>query len=457
MIRFYAPEYRSQLKHLLGLLWPVIVTELAMFGMNFFDASMSGQAGPVELAGTAIAGNLWMPLRAGLGSALMAGSPIVAQLIGAGKKENIPKVIQQGLFLALFFALFVTVIFVAGAPFFYDYLELDPAVHHVAYWYGIGVVFGILPFFLVGPLRVLIDTLGHTDITMKNFLLTLPVNCILNYVFIFGFGPVPAYGGIGAGIATGITYWILFFSFVYCTVKLPGLKEYDVLHQIRFSAVHFWEYVHIGVPVGFGAFLECGVFALTSFLIARFGTIYIAADMAATNFCTIVYMIPASVSTATTILVGIEVGARRFAEAHRYTVLAVQLSFAVALVYTCIEMFCIDWIAVIYTQDAVVAATIVAFMRYGIIWQYFDAINSPLQGVLRGYKDVKAAFVISVFCFWMICMPYGVISDFIFDRDAFCYWEGINISLFVSSIITFWRTNYVEKRCREGDKVKNFQ
>ena len=130
MIRFYAPEYREKVKHLLGLLLPVIATELAMFGMNFFDASMSGQAGPVELAGTAMAGNVWMPLRAGMGTALMAGMPIVAQLIGAKKMEEIPKVIQQGLFLAVFFALVVILLLAFGAPFFYDYLNLESDVKH---------------------------------------------------------------------------------------------------------------------------------------------------------------------------------------------------------------------------------------------------------------------------------------------------------------------------------------
>lgn len=453
MIKFYAPEYRGKVKRLLGLLLPVIATELAMFGMNFFDASMSGQAGPVELAGTAMAGNLWMPLRAGFGSALMAGSPIVAQLIGAKKKEEIPKVIQQGLFLAGIFFVVVLGIFIFVAPFFYDYLRLDANVRHVAYWYGIAVCCGILPFFLVGPLRVLVDTTGHTDITMKNFLLALPINAVLNYIFIFGWGPIPAYGGIGAGIATGITYWTLFFLFVYCVIALPGLKEYGILRQIRLSVSHLKEYINIGVPIGFGAFMECGVFALTAFLIAKFGTVFIAADMAATNFCTIIYMIPLSIGTASTIVIGIEVGARRLEDAHCYAVLALQMSFAAALVYTALESVSFQWIAAIYTTDAVVTATIVEFMGYGLIWQYFDAVGSPLQGILRGYKDVKFPFYISVFAFWMVCLPYGMVCDYLFHRQAFCYWEGINISLCLSSCLLYWRLRIVEKK--EHNKMCN--
>lgn len=445
MIKFYSKENREKVRRLLDLLLPVIGTELAMFGMNFFDASMSGQAGAAELAGTAMAGNIWMPLRAGMGTALMAGTPIVSQLLGANKREEIPKVIQQGLFLSFFFAFIVIAILAFAAPYFYDYLYLSDDVKHVAIWYGISVGAGVLPFFLAGPLRYLIDSLGYTALTMKIFFMALIVNIFLNYIFIFGWGFVPAYGGIGAGIATGLTYWILFFFFVFCVLFLPKLKEMHIFEHFGFSAKHFFEYLRIGLPMGIGVFLECGVFALTSFLIAKFGTIYIAADMAATNFCTVIYMIPCSISLASTIVIGFEVGAKRFADAHLYSIITLQISFLMALVYIALEMFFIDYVALIYTTDILVANTIVMFMHYGIIWQYFDAVNAPLQGILRGYKDVKFPTLISVVTFWMVCLPYGLFCDYFLNRDAYCYWEGINISLLLSATILFYRLKYIEK------------
>ena len=446
MIRFYAQEYREKVKQLLDLLLPVIATEIAMFGMNFFDASMSGQAGAVELAGTAMAGNFWMPLRAGLGGALMAATPIIAQLIGAKRKHEIPRIVQQGFFLAILFAAIVLCFFIFGVPFFYDYLGLEASVRHVAYWYGISIGAGLLPFFLVGPLRALVDSLGHTEITMKIFLLALPINVVLNYIFIFGVGPIPAFGGIGAGIATAITYWILFFLFAWCVYYLPTFKDYHIFQRITFCSAQFWEYFRLGIPIGFGIFLECGCFALTAFLIAKFGTAYIAADMAATNFCTIMYMIPCSISLATTILVGVEVGARRPLEAHVFSILALQLSLAAVLIYTALQFFNRDLIAMIYTQEKEVALLIVEFMFFGIIWQFFDALGSPLQGILRGYKDVKIPTFISIISFWCICIPYGVYMDYVQHRGALCYWEGINISLCFNSIVLYCRYRYLERK-----------
>ena len=251
---------------------------------------------------------------------------------------------------------------------------------------------------------------------------------------------------IGTGISTAITYWLLFLLFALRILFSPGLKDFHIFHNISFSFQQFWEFLRVGVPAGFAYFLEYGRFAMTSFLIAKFGTNFIAADMAATNFCAITYIIPRSISLAATVLVGKAVGAKNSNEAHDYAVLALQISLVAVLIYATLEFITVDWIARIYTADKVVKAIIVNFMFYGITWQFFDAVGAPLQGILRGYKDVNIPFVISVVAFWGICLPYGIFMDYVLGREAYCYWEGINISLLVSSLALFCRLKYREKQ-----------
>lgn len=64
--------------------------------------------------------------------------------------------------------------------------------------------------FMSTSLRALIDTLGHTGITMKIYCCYAAGKCLLNYCFIFGKLGMPHLGGVGAGVATGITYWLEF-------------------------------------------------------------------------------------------------------------------------------------------------------------------------------------------------------------------------------------------------------
>ena len=105
MLALFNKENRTKVDRLLSIMLPTIGTQMAIIGMNFFDASMSGQAGNIDLAGAAIGGNIWMPIQTGFSGVLMAAMPLVANLLGAGEKDKIPVVIKHGLFLATVFAL----------------------------------------------------------------------------------------------------------------------------------------------------------------------------------------------------------------------------------------------------------------------------------------------------------------------------------------------------------------
>lgn len=144
--------------------------------------------------------------------------------------------------------------------------------------------------------------------------LALPVNAFLNYVLIFGKLGLPRLGGIGAGVATGITFWLLLVMFAVVVTKLQPFKQYDVLGFVRPVKHLVAEYLRIGVPDGCGYFMETSIFGVVALFIAKFGTEVIAAHQAALNFSSLIYMFPMSFSLALTIVVGVEYGAKTIRE-----------------------------------------------------------------------------------------------------------------------------------------------
>ena len=56
MVKILHKDYKDKVKRLLSVMLPIIGTQIAIMGMNFFDASMSGQAGDADLAGAVISG-----------------------------------------------------------------------------------------------------------------------------------------------------------------------------------------------------------------------------------------------------------------------------------------------------------------------------------------------------------------------------------------------------------------
>ena len=98
------PSFGRQMKKILEVMVPILITQLAITGMNLADTIMSGHAGTAELAGVAIGANIWMPIFTGLNGILQALTPIVANYRGAKAYEKISGAVFSGLMLALILA-----------------------------------------------------------------------------------------------------------------------------------------------------------------------------------------------------------------------------------------------------------------------------------------------------------------------------------------------------------------
>ena len=446
MIKALDRNYRYKLRRLLSVMLPIICTQIAIMGMNFFDASMSGQAGDVDLAGAAIGGNIWMPIQTGISGILMAAMPLVANLLGAGEKEKITVVVRHGLVLALGFALLVLGCGIAFLPHFLQGMGLAPEVYHVALWYLAGLGLGVVPFFMITPLRSLVDTLGYTHLTMRIYLLALPINACLNYVLIFGKLGLPRLGGVGAGVASGLTFWLLLAIFAWVVSRLEPFKSYHIFGFVR--PVYSWlkEYLRIGVPMGISIFMETSIFGVVALFIAKFGTETIAAHQAALNFSSLIYMLPLSFSLALTIVVGVEYGAKNYQGARDYVTIGLQTSLGIAGFYMLAEYFLREQIAFIYTNNVEVVALVKVFLLYAIGWQAGDAIAAPIQGILRGYKDVNATFWASMLAYWGICLPLGLFLDYKVGNGAFAYWQSLDCGVISSATLLSIRLIWLQRR-----------
>lgn len=446
MLKLFDVRYRGHIKRLLSVMLPILGTQMAIIGMNFFDASMSGQAGDMDLAGAAIGSNIWMPIQTGLNGVLMAALPLIANLLGAGEKQKITFVVRHGLALAFMFALLVIGCGILFLPHILGNMGLEAQVYHISLWYLAGLGLGVIPFFMITPLRSLVDTLGYTHLTMRIYMLALPINACLNYIFIFGKFGMPRLGGIGAGLASGLTYWLLFFIFIFAILRLQQFRIYHVLGFMRPQLTWIKEYLRIGLPMGTSIFMETSIFGVVALFIAKFGTSIIASHQAALNFSSLIYMIPLSFSLALTIVIGVEYGAKRYKETHNYTTIGLQMSLFIAVIYMFIEYFVRENIALLYTTNPEVIALVKIFLLYAIGWQALDAIAAPIQGILRGYKDVNATFWSGVLAYWGICLPMGLVLDYHFQQGAFSYWQSLDFGVGSSAVFLSIRLWWLQKK-----------
>ena len=216
------PSFGRRMKKILEVMVPILITQLAITGMNLADTIMSGHAGTAELAGVAIGANIWMPIFTGLNGILQALTPIVANYRGAKAYEKISGAVFSGLMLALILSVSIISVGILQLDKVLSLMNLESSVEVVSHNYLSYVAMGIVPLFGASILRSFVDTMGYTQLTMRLFLLTMPVNCFMNYLFIFGKLGLPRMGGAGAGVGTAITCWLLFLSFSFLVTHLAS-------------------------------------------------------------------------------------------------------------------------------------------------------------------------------------------------------------------------------------------
>lgn len=437
---------KKDIKKLLSVMIPILVAQVSTAGVTFINTTMAGHAGADDLAGVSVGAGLFYPLLASIIGLLMAGTPLMAQLIGRKERESLPFIVRSGMVIGLS----VWALFTAAYFFFIDdllaSLALEAAVEHIARYYlmtMIGVVFFLA---LMIPLRCLTDTAGSTSISMKLFLMAPVINGIFNYLFIYGHGGMPALGGIGAGLATMMTYGFLLGLFLLVVMKSKDLGGRQIFTSLALRSKDLREYLVVGVPSGLSIFMEMSLFSLIIVFLSRYGTDALAAYQIADNFASLVYMLPVSCSMALTILIATAVGAGDMTLARRYKKAGFVVAMAGAMMTASFTVLFRNSIGSVYTDDAAVALIAGQFLIYSAGWQLFDAISTPIQGILRGLKDTRISFILMVLAYWGGCFPMSLFLDSHTALGADSFWLGLDFGVGCSAFLMILRLLYVERK-----------
>ena len=433
------------IKKLLTVMLPILVAQVSTAGITFINTTMAGHAGSEDLAGVSVGAGLFYPLLASIVGLLMAGTPLMAQLLGQKKSHELPYIVRTGLFIGLLISLIFGVCYAYFIDDILQYLDLEAPVAYIARYYLLSMVGVVFFVSMVIPLRCLTDTAGSTSVSMKLFLLAPPVNAVFNYGLIYGHMGLPALGGIGAGVATMLTYGVLLCLFLAVIVRSDKLMGKEIFHSPAMRMADVKEYLFVGIPSGLSIFMEMSLFSVIIVFLAKYGTESLAAYQIADNFASLVYMIPVSCSMALTILIATAVGAKDIALARRYKKAGLVTALAGASMTASLTILFRESIGNVYTNDAAVVAIAGQFLIYSAGWQLFDAISTPIQGILRGLKDTRISFVLMVMAYWGGCFPMSLLLDHGFGLAADSYWLGLDFGVGCSALFMIFRLVYVER------------
>ncbi len=442
---------REEFRTLLGLGAPVMAAQLLQMSMGVMDTIMAGRVSAEDLAGIALGQSVLWPSQMLLAGLINAATPIISQLNGAGRADEVGAVVRQGMWIALVSALALALLWQNIDP-VWGWLSVDDVTRRIASDYLAYTSYGIPALLWYFLLRYLCEGLGHTRPAMVIAGMALVLKAGLNYVLIYGHFGVPAYGGAGTGIASAILWWAELAAIAF-VVSRQRFRHTGVFS--RFDWPH-WptiaRFVRIGLPIGATTFAEGFAYSLMTLLLGRFGADVVASHQIAANLNGVAFMLPLGLGMAATIRVGFNVGARDYGRARAAAEAAMLFAAGFAVVAGVVLVFARSWIASAYSTDPAVVALAASVLLFVAAYQLADDTQVVAIGALRGYKDTRMPMLIALFGYWVIGTPISVWLGFGWGLDApwgiYGFWTGMTAGLSTVALLLGWRLWRVSRDVR---------
>ncbi len=404
-VMYQGENIKERGKIFIKLLLPVLIYQVISYSSGMIGTFMAGHYSPTDLAGVSMGVNIWNPVMYTLNAIVLAIVPIVSHLIGKKREEEIPVMVRQFLYIAVFISIILVIALNTLAAPIVDSLGMDAKIATITKNYLYYESFGMLSIFLYVVLRSFMDSLGLTRLSMIMMIISVPVNVTLAYGFIFGKFGMPELGGAGNAIAVSLTYTVLFFIALFLTLKHPKINKYKIFKKEGIRFKYWGEIFKLGIPIAIATALETVVFSTLSLMVSRFDTTIIASHQAALNFSGFLYSLPISVANTATIIVAYHVGAKNYKLAKSYTFLSVILGVISSSVAGLIVLLFDTKIPYLYSTDSGVIDLTAHLLIFAIGFALCDSFASALAGVLRGYKKVVPICLAMFVGYYIVGIP----------------------------------------------------
>ena len=202
-------------KRYLCLALPMILQNAITNLVSFLDNIMVGQLGTEPMSGVAIVNQLIFVYNLAIFGAVSAASIFGAQYFGKGNHKGHMHSFRFKLYATLTVTALTILLFITkGSALISLYLTdtTGSGATEVALQYGLEylaiMMVGLIPFAINQSYATNIKETGQTLIPMIASFVAVGTNAILDYVLIFGLGPIPKLGVAGAALATVIARYI---------------------------------------------------------------------------------------------------------------------------------------------------------------------------------------------------------------------------------------------------------
>lgn len=438
----------GSLNRAVGLLAVPMVLEMA--GESVFavvDAFFVARLGSEALAAVGLTESLLEIVYAVAVGLSMATTALIARRIGEKNERGAAKAAVQAIVVGIGTA----VIFgVAGFVFAADLLVLmgaSPETVAAGASYTRVMYGGMATIFLLFLNNAIFRGAGDAATAMRALWLANGINIVLDPCLIFGLGPFPELGLMGAAVATTIGRGIGVLYQFWCLTRAKRMKVTRA--ELRFELGVITKLLRLSAG-GVGQMLiSTASYVALIRILASFGSDVLAGYVVSIRIVIFVILPSWGLSNAAATLVGQNLGAQKPERAERAVWLTGMWNTAFMAVVTVVFVWLAPEIIHIFTTDPKVAPVGIESLRIISYGYVFYAWGMVMMQAFNGAGDTVTPTWINFFCFWLfqiplawlLAMPLGLGPAGVFIAIALSY----SLSAVVG-IVLFRRGAWKEKK-----------
>jgi putative MATE family efflux protein len=363
----------------------------------------------------------------------MAATAMVARRVGEKNTEEASKAAMQAILLA---AICTIILSVAGVIFAREILQLLGAPESVL---AIGVPYtrtmlgGCVVIIMLFLINGIFRGAGDASIAMRSLWIANIFNIILCPILIFGFGPVPAFGLLGAALATTTGRGIGVCYQVYHLVKGKGILTVRLSHIVPDKAI-IKSLVNVASTGTLQFLIGSASWIFLSRIIAGFGSNAIAGYTIALRLL-MFFLLPAwGLSNAAATLVGQNLGAQEPERAEKSVWATAKYNMIFMAIVTIFFLFFAAPVVSLVNTDAEVVAIATQALQVVSLGYISYGIGMVLMNAFNGAGDSRTPTYINLAGFWALQIPLAYILAIYFHLGPL----GVFIAILsAETIITF--------------------
>ncbi len=251
-------------RKILILAAPIVIAMFTQTAINVVDTIFVGQLDPsYSIPGQSALG-FSLPLLWAIGGFLssigIGTQAMVARRFGANERLESGVVITNSLILAILSSLIFTVLGWMAVPYFFDFITQNQSVQALGVPYARLRILGVMAMVTTASFKGFFDGIGKTRVHMYAAIIMNFFNIGLNYIFIFGAGPIDPQYVTGAAIASLASTYIGVLVMVIWSLRFKYRMPHRYYRPKNINPKTMWELTKLSVPSGLATvFVMSGV------------------------------------------------------------------------------------------------------------------------------------------------------------------------------------------------------